>query len=275
MRNMITPAHRLVFLDVDGTLIDSHQLMPDSARAACLAAVDAGHTLMLCTGRTVPEVYPWLLETGMSGIVAGGGGYVRVGEEVHSDVRMDRAPIQEVTAELDALGADWVWQSPDSLNPSPGFLRVLTASGSQGSWSAYARQVAPWVRQGLPLTSSKCTFTLPADHSVTVGGVIDSFRGRYHVIPGSMGPGGLTGELLPLGVDKGVGLLLATRVLGMEPSDTIAIGDSENDLEMLEAAGTAVAMGNAREGVKELADMVTGPVDEGGLAQAFQELGLI
>ncbi|MGO3797605.1 MAG: HAD family hydrolase [Pauljensenia sp.] len=266
---------KLVFLDVDGTLIDSHQLMPDSARAACQAAVDAGHILMLCTGRTVPEVYPWILETGMSGIVAGGGGYVRVGDEVHSDVRMDRGSIEEVTAELDALGADWVWQSPDSLNPSPGFLRVLTTSGSQGSWSAYAHQVTPWVREGLPQTSSKCTFTLPADHSVTVGGVIDSFQDRYHVIPGSMGPGGLTGELLPLGVDKGVGLLLATRLLGVDPADTVAIGDSENDLEMLEAAGTAVAMGNARESVKALADMVTGPVDEGGLAHAFQELGLV
>ncbi len=275
MRNMITPAHRLVFLDVDGTLIDSRQLMPDSARAACLAAVDAGHTLMLCTGRTVPEVYPWLFETGVSGIVAGGGGYVRVGEEVHSDVRMGSDSIEEVTSELEALGADWVWQSPDSLNPSPGFLRVLTASGSQGSWSAYARQVAPWVHEERPLTSSKCTFTLPADHSVTVGAVIDSFRGRYHVIPGSMGPGGLTGELLPLGVDKGVGLLLATRVLGMEPRSTIAVGDSENDLEMLEAAGTAVAMGNAREGVKAIADMVTAPVDEDGLAQAFRDLDLV
>ncbi|WP_052450821.1 HAD family hydrolase, partial [Actinomyces polynesiensis] len=270
---------RLILLDIDGTLIDRDQRMPDSARWACRRALGAGHVLMLCTGRSLPEVYPWLFDLGVAGIVAAGGGYVRVGATVHSDIRLGRAAIEEVSAELESLGADWVWASPDSFNPSPGFLRSFTDPDSGphpgASWVEYVRQVSPWVHEGLPMTASKCTFTLPADRPATVASVIDHFRGRHHVIPGSLGPGGRTGELVPLGVDKGVGLRLAAKVLGVPRADTVALGDSENDLAMMEAAGTSVAMGNACAPVRAVADSVTTPVDRDGVARAFEALGLV
>ena len=55
----------------------------------------------------------------------------------------------------------------------------------------------------------------------------------------------------------------------------IAIGDGPNDLQMMEYAGISVAMGNARDEVKRLADMVTDHIDEDGILHAFERLGLI
>ena len=62
---------------------------------------------------------------------------------------------------------------------------------------------------------------------------------------------------------------------GIQKEETMAFGDGENDIEMLQFAGIGVAMGNADKRVKEQADYVTSTVDEGGIEQALRYFGLI
>jgi Cof subfamily protein (haloacid dehalogenase superfamily) len=73
-------------------------------------------------------------------------------------------------------------------------------------------------------------------------------------------------DLAPVGVSKASGLSHVVDQLGLEPSDVLAIGDGRNDVEMLEWAGRGVAMGHAPEEVREIADDVTGSVDDDGAA---------
>ena len=70
------------------------------------------------------------------------------------------------------------------------------------------------------------------------------------------------------GKDKGIEALIA--YLGIDRSETIAFGDGENDMSMLEYAGIGVAMGNSSDKVKACADYVTGTVDEDGVAKAIE-----
>lgn len=74
-------------------------------------------------------------------------------------------------------------------------------------------------------------------------------------------------DLAPVGVSKASGLSHVVDQLGLEPSDVLAIGDGRNDVEMLTWAGRGVAMGHAPDEVKEIADAVTGTVDEDGAAE--------
>ena len=74
---------------------------------------------------------------------------------------------------------------------------------------------------------------------------------------------------------KASGIEQVTEHLGIARRDTLAIGDSDNDLEMLRHAGVGIAMGNAPDAVKAIADEVTGRVDEDGLHAAFVRHGLI
>ncbi len=71
------------------------------------------------------------------------------------------------------------------------------------------------------------------------------------------------------GTSKGKALKYLCRCLAMEPEQVMAIGDSENDMEMLAWAGMGVAMGNAGAAVKEAADFVTKTNDEEGVAWAL------
>ena len=73
-------------------------------------------------------------------------------------------------------------------------------------------------------------------------------------------------EIFPEGANKGEALEAICRNLAISPEETIAFGDQELDIPMLKKAGTAVAMGNAIEELKELADFVTGSNNDGGIA---------
>lgn len=72
-------------------------------------------------------------------------------------------------------------------------------------------------------------------------------------------------DLNPEGVSKGSALEILRRQLEVDPRHTVAVGDQRNDLEMLQWAARGVAMGNAPDEVKAVADEVTGDVDEAGL----------
>jgi hydroxymethylpyrimidine pyrophosphatase-like HAD family hydrolase len=75
--------------------------------------------------------------------------------------------------------------------------------------------------------------------------------------------------LTSTGADKGAALAVACKELDIHPTQVVAIGDAENDVEMFRVAGTSFAMGQASDLVKAAATRVTAPNDEDGVAQAI------
>ncbi|MDO5145714.1 MAG: Cof-type HAD-IIB family hydrolase [Eubacteriales bacterium] len=78
-------------------------------------------------------------------------------------------------------------------------------------------------------------------------------------------------EITAKDVNKGTGLLRLCGHLGIRPEEVIAVGDNDNDVDMLKVAGLAVAMGNASDEIKELSDVVVADCDHDGCAQAIEE----
>lgn len=76
-------------------------------------------------------------------------------------------------------------------------------------------------------------------------------------------------EFTALGIDKGTALKTAMEKIGILPEECIAFGDAENDISMLKYAGIGVAMGNAQQAVKDIADAVTDDNDHDGIAKAL------
>ncbi|KAA3663565.1 MAG: HAD family hydrolase [Chloroflexi bacterium] len=81
-------------------------------------------------------------------------------------------------------------------------------------------------------------------------------------------------EVMPLGVSKGEGVSWLLDRMGVDPANIMAVGDGENDLEMLRLAGLGVAMGNAGDCVKAAADVVVGSNEDAGVAEAIQRFVL-
>ena len=171
-----------------------------------------------------------------------------------------------------------MWQGPDEFCMSEGFFGSFAgAPNAEGSpWYPYYLQILPVLSTKVPTSTSKGLFVLPYDSPVSYEEFVEIIGPKYHIIPDSVGAaGGTTGELLLAGLTKEVGMRAAAQHLGFDVADTVALGDSPNDIEILKAAGTSVAMGNATDAVKSHADLVTSAIDDDGVYRAFETLGLM
>ncbi len=79
-------------------------------------------------------------------------------------------------------------------------------------------------------------------------------------------------HIMPVGVDKGEGLQAAVEMMGMETSAVVAVGDSQVDLELLRAAGYGVAVSDASDDLKSVADYIASEPDGGGFCEAVRRL---
>ena len=78
-------------------------------------------------------------------------------------------------------------------------------------------------------------------------------------------------EAMPLGVDKASSIEHMLPLIGMTREDCVACGDGFNDITMIKYAGVGVAMGNAQQAVKDVADMVTDTNEEDGLVSVIEK----
>lgn len=270
---------RAIFLDIDGTLVDDHAVVPDSAREAVRRARANGHLVFLCTGRSMAEVFDGILDVGFDGVIAAAGGYVEVGGEVllHQTIPVEQ--VRRVTAFFRDHGTEYLLEANAGLFGSDGFVtlvRELVLGGvtDEDVLAQLERAVGPFLD----------TVQVPADptrtdinkiaflHSpVTLDEVRAALGDSFTVIPGTVplfGPN--SGELSLPGVHKATAIAALLEDLGMDVADTIAYGDGHNDLEMLQHVAVGVAMGNAVPELKAVADEITADVDEDGLLLSFR-----
>ncbi|MFT4041936.1 MAG: Cof-type HAD-IIB family hydrolase [Gordonia sp. (in: high G+C Gram-positive bacteria)] len=270
---------RLVFLDIDGTLIDERQQLRSSAVTAVQEARRAGHRVYLCTGRSNSEIPPLVLDIGFDGVISAGGGFVESDGEIVLAATMPPEAVTETEEFLVAHDIEYNLQALTETYPSPGLWdRVDPLFAARGVLDpdhlARLRQRltyrGPAPRDGI----AKATF-FGRDHS-TFTTVRDGLGDRYHVITGTMPHLGESGgEISMPGMHKGSAIVGLAQLLGVSIDDTIAIGDGSNDLEMLDVVGVGIAMGNANDTVKSHADEVTRSVSEDGVWHAFARHGLL
>ena len=275
---------KAVFLDVDGTLVNERGLVPDSAQRAVRDARANGHRVFLCTGRSPAELWPQIRDIGFDGLIAASGAFVEVGE----DVLVHRGLTgQEVGHVLDFFGLhhiDIYLQANDGIyatgavqarlrrliggSVADELVRAELESGLFGFIDAIKVDADPY--------ATVITKVIYLFSDVTLDELHAEFAGSFIVIPSSVPLFGPTsGELMMPGVNKATGIDALLAHVGIDRADTIAIGDSYNDLEMLAHVAVGVAMGNAPQPVKDIADEVTAGVDEDGIHRTFLRHSLI
>lgn len=285
MSDTVGPAHgendvvspRAVFVDVDGTLCDSRQRVPDSAIRALAQARERGHRLFVCTGRSVPEVYPRFVDLGFEGIVGGAGGYAAVGNEVLLDERMPREHVDVLTALWEDLDAFFIWQGPDQMGPSEGYLDffVPRAGKHPEDWIEYAQSISPFIVDIDGGAFTKVTAYVPPDKA-SLERVSAALPEGYRAIIGSVGAAGYVPfEIIPDHLSKAVGMQAVCEHIGIPMSRSVAIGDSNNDVEAVARAAVGISIGGVCDDLVAVADIVAPAVGQGGLAWALAAAGLI
>jgi len=258
----------LVALDLDGTTIDHSGSLSAAVREAVADVVAAGHHLVISTGRSIVATMPVVAMLGLErGYAVCSNGAVtlvldpskergyRIVDTVTFDPRpvltMLREQIPEALVAVEDLGVGFKVSAPFPDGELGGDQVVV-------DWEELVAHPATRVTLRRPDASSE-EFMEQVE------------RAGLHEVSYAVGWTAWL-DINPEGVSKGSALELVRRTLEVEPGDTVAVGDQRNDIEMLHWAARGVAMGQAPDEVKAVADEVTGTVEEDGLVPVLRSL---
>ncbi|MBR5968389.1 MAG: HAD-IIB family hydrolase [Lachnospiraceae bacterium] len=277
---------KLVFFDVDGTIWDWKRVVPDSAREAVRRMRENGHLAFICSGRAKGNLRaPWLLDIGFDGMVAACGAYVELEGEVLYNRIIEQAQVKKTVDVLNRCKMPFVLEGPQKHWVSDwGFDRDDYVANLFELLKDDAVTIGGYT-EGIEINKFSADILGMTDYREIRATLDDYFDFIEHGVTPDLlltsehkgKPLEILGviEAVPKGLSKGVGLKLVCEKLGIAPEDTIAVGDSVNDLEMFETAGTAIAMGNATEAAKQAADWITTDIHEDGVLNAMRHFGLI
>jgi len=279
----------LVAVDVDGTLLNTE--FEDVLRPREIEAMDAvraaGHVLALCTGRNLNSVrglmehsswdpvdLPMVL---LNGAVVWGG---RPRRKLSCNVLVRDQILELVRLFREHGTVPMVYGTDDDGGVLHHEIRPL--NDILGRYIANRRQTVGAIHTSDDLTA------LPWEQALEVGtidlkdrvlalsaAIAGQMDGQVKVINTRSLVGGCHyywAEAFHADSDKGKGLKILADECDIPTARSVAIGDNYNDLDMFAAAGFSVAMAGSPDDVKTQADMVTGPVGEGGAAEILEKI---
>ena len=264
---------RLIATDLDGTLLDSRGIIPDRNIRAIRAARERGVAVAVATGRFPENAYLKMEDFGLRCPVIGVNGARTLDENLRqlTEHVMDPAAAERVLETVLSFGAECFMFAHRAIctcrEGGQHHSELSQKSRVEAMGFTYyhgireARMMASkpvhkfYIRNSVPLTSVREALEQIPDIQITQSGECNI-------------------EVMPKGIDKGLGIREYAGILGVPMDCVMALGDECNDIPMLEAAGWSVAMGNACPAARDAARFVTGTNDQCGFAQAVERLVL-
>ena len=258
---------KLIVVDLDGTLLDSKHNLSERNKKAIRKAIANGVQVVIASGKTRASAVSILEELGIQSpgvftqglLIYNGDGTIR------NRVVMDKNILRHIITFAEDRGfgvmaysgeriltrrvdeaAERIMEYGESMVEPVGALQNILDSAEINKVILYGQESKiPSLRWQL---------------NKQLDGQIHTTRSA---VKGVL-------EVLPANSSKGKGVMRVMKDLNIPPKHTMAIGDGENDIEMLKAAGTAVAVGNAAQKLKDVANQVVGSNDDDGVAQAIE-----
>lgn len=258
---------KAAFFDVDGTLVSFRQkAISDQLRADLLALQAHGIKIFISTGR--PRQV--LVKTGMlrdvafDAYVTLNGQYCCNAYEAYRDEPICREDLEQacrilrgrpgMAALMSGADVSYINQVTERAKEVFQFLHTEMYEVRPPEW-----MLSHKTYQFVPLAT-------PEEEHAFISAMSHCTHTRWH-------PKGI--DIIPKGRGKADGIQATMDYYGLRAEEIIAFGDGENDASMLQMAGIGVAMGNAIDEVKAVADYVTAAVEENGVSQALHHFDLL
>lgn len=273
---------KLVFFDIDGTLVTTSNQLPDSTKRAIQELKANGHLPIISTGRP-PKMFETIAkELEIESYISLNGQYIVLnGKQIFANT-IPTAALEELISATYEINQRAFLLTEDNVIGNA-FMRemildsdfltlVYTHLGDLPNDVAielFQRMTEkPLNRTSYEQEKILSVFIHTEEKHDTY------YQEQFPELHFTRATPHLS-EVLMKGAHKGAGMERIVRELGLTMEDTVAFGDSLNDLEMIRTAGIGVAMGNGRQELKEVADFVTTHVADNGIYNGLKKLKLI
>ena len=270
---------KLIALDLDGTALNSEKVMTERTKAAVAAATEKGVEVVVASGRSRDGAL--LVSSDLSGMhymIASNGASaleLATGRVIYGAyIKPDRAAdLLEKLLTLGVMGD--IYYDGGALSDYRNYRYVTQEKNGFPKWflEYFAANRKPVENLLGMLRAGK----IPNVEKVTVSFDDMELREKaFKLMQDEKGLSIVAGspfnmEISQENATKGKALTALAEALGIDMKNVMAIGDTGNDVSMIEAAGFGVAMGNADEQIRALADVVTATNDEDGAALAIEK----
>ncbi|MDO5541589.1 MAG: Cof-type HAD-IIB family hydrolase [Eubacteriales bacterium] len=259
---------KAVFFDIDGTLWDRQNYIPESTKLAIRELRANGHLVFLCSGRCRAFIRDQeLLDLGFDGVIGGCGTTIEYNGEIIFKNRLDVELIERTLLTVRRYGFrpilegnEYIYMDDSEFGKEDVFAQKLRAELG-GQLLTISDQWGKW-----DVCKFSCA-TENADREACFAGLEGDYDFMIH--------NSEVVEIVPKGFHKGTGIVKMCEFLKMDTADTVAFGDSVNDLGMFRTAGIGIAMGNGSKEAKAAADYVTSGLYEDGIWKACRHFRLI
>lgn len=264
--------YKAVFLDMDGTLLRTDHSVSEPTKKTIKKILDKGIPVVLVSARPLDAMLPIAREIGVLGhpLVSLNGGYIVEGEKPVFQAVIDPETTTRVTDKTRPfkvtiayyLQREWFAEVNDSwiqheqkimdvkikVGPFPDLIR---------DWST--RKTGP---NKMMVMSDPATISVAEQHLKSVfGHSLNIYTSKPTYL-----------EIMDPRASKSNALRFLIERMNIDRTEIIAIGDNFNDREMIQFAGMGVAMGNAPDEIKEVADYVTDTNNNDGVQKALEKL---
>ncbi len=261
---------KAVFFDIDGTLFEQGNPVPESTVRAIHKMRENGHLAFVCSGRSrimVPEEP--ILSIGFDGVVAACGMYASLGDKVLFDDEMTTEQLEDIIPTLKSTDTMYILEGTEYI-----YYDEQTIHYAIDDW--YVRSIKEMVPERFRVVPEKIEEIHANKISIQVPRsrmeeVTERAKRHYSLLLHEEN----IAEIVPHGYTKAGGIKRVCEILGLDRKDTIAVGDSINDIEMLRYAQVGIVMGNGTQIAKENADYITTDINDNGIWNAMKHFGLI
>lgn len=272
---------KLLFFDIDGTLAYPGFSPSAVTVEAIQAARKKDHKVFISTGRTMDSIPAAIASIGFDGGIFSSGGIIVLNNQIVIQHFMDEAVVEKVLSILQRHKALYTLETADGRFNSENGEELMT----QIDFTHISKEMHELTEEVLldPTAIPLTQYTGQPIHKIAYYStdlsierqLFSELNSTAKVVPYYISGFPLsTGEISDYSVNKGRALKDICNHLGVDPDHCIAFGDSRNDSEIILAAGMGIAMGNAEQELKDIANFVCDSCENDGIAKALYDLGL-
>lgn len=267
--------YKLIVSDFDGTLIDDNQNVPEQVKKAISEYINAGGIFAVCTGRMLRSILPQVRKLGLSGLVIANQGSVIADIESGNLLKCNSIPyvdVAEICSNIKELnqpvniycGDNLYTDIPKNNEYLQLYERIVCVSAEyvNGQMSDFVLNKRLNCQKIAILVKRSERDALYLELNKRLGERFDVTCSAKELV-----------EISPKGDTKGEAVKYLCNRFDISLEECIAVGDNLNDISMINTAGVGVAVENADDALKALADFISISNNDGAIAQIIEKYG--